>query len=84
MTQTATALPGAAADVQAAEPEEQWDIGILYVSGKHVDQQSAKDLDQLRCSFAYCINLRHLEVHASRIVSRSSSRAKSKAKSGSG
>jgi len=70
--------------VQDAEPDVEWDVGTLHVSGKHVNEQSAKDLSKLRCDFAYCICLRHLQVRASRIISRSGSPAEGRARSGNG
>ena len=63
--------PGGGAAAGASEAEEQWDIAILYVSGTHLKQQCVKDLNKLRCDFAYCVFSEHLTVSPEKLFSRS-------------
>jgi len=67
---TKEALPDRIAD------SAQWQVGILYVSGSHLREQSQAGLSQLECDFAYCATAQHLEVAAAQPISRPSSPSK--------
>jgi len=67
---TKEALPGREAD------SAQWQVGILYVSGSHLREQSEAGLSQLECDIAYCATAQHLKVAAAQPISRPSSPSK--------
>jgi len=55
------------------EESKNWDLGILYVSGKHLGKQRTKGLSQLVCDFAYCACSKHLDIAAAEPVSQDNS-----------
>ena len=82
VTQVSTSPGGGAAATRRSKQQEtatkQWDIVLLYVSGKHLKEQCAEGLGKLVCDFAYCLCSEHLTVGPEKLFSRPNSPVKLK------